>query len=91
MGNLAVQLISIFGAGTFTWPLLGSLAFGTLLNSTVSFWCFVWYKPLEYQFEPQLSAHQTTLDTFFYVWLILGWGMPVLAGLEWVPAFGREF
>jgi len=74
-----------------TWPMSASMVFGSILNTTVTFWLFVWYMPLLFQWEPEMSAHQTTLDAFFYVWLILGWGQPVLAGLEWNSAWGMGY
>jgi hypothetical protein len=63
--------------------MLSGLALDTFLNACVSFWPMVWYVNVWDQWEPEMSANQTTLYNFIYTWLIIGWTPQVLYGLEW--------
>jgi len=75
--------------GTFTWPIGGSLLWTCILNMFITFFTFLWYMPFADTWEPEMSAHQTALEAFFYVWILLGWGQAVLAAFEWILPFGK--
>lgn len=51
----------------------GGLFIGSLLNSALSFWPMVYYRP-KYALDPaRIGAYFSACQAFFYSWWILGW------------------
>lgn len=71
-----------------TWPTPAGLLLGTILNTFVTTYVMSRYRASEDLMYPNLGAYVRQCDSFFWVWIFLGIGKPVLMSLDWV--FGTK-
>lgn len=79
--NLEAALTTL--VARLTWPTPCGLLLGTLLNLMVNSYVMAFYMSSEEMTNPKMGAWVRMCDGFFWVWIILGGGKPVLMAMDW--------
>lgn len=90
IANLTSDL-SNFG-DAFSWPFYAGILYGGMINFLGTMWPMFFYQRLDEAEEPKFGAMIAQYNTFWWIWLLIGWGEPLLYAMNWIlPDQGTGF